>query len=152
LAGLSEAAELARRFPHELSGGQRQRVLIAIAIAKQPDLILADEPTTALDATVQRKVLGTLDETVATLGTSLVLISHDLAVVASLTDTIYVMYAGRIVETGPTQHVLEHPQHLYTQALLRSVRSLTEDGVELWSISPEMRREIDALVRSGASS
>lgn len=152
LAGLAEAGELARRFPHELSGGQRQRVLIAIAIAKQPDLILADEPTTALDATVQRKVLGTLDETVTTLGTSLILISHDLAVVASLTDTIYVMYAGRIVESGPTRRVLDAPQHLYTQALLRSVRSLTDDGVELWSISPEMRREIDALVQSGANS
>ncbi|GAA3214677.1 ABC transporter ATP-binding protein [Microbacterium terregens] len=152
LAGLADAAELARRFPHELSGGQRQRVLIAIAIAKQPDLILADEPTTALDATVQRKVLRTLDETVAKLGTSLILISHDLAVVASMTDTIYVMYAGRVVESGPTRRVLESPQHLYTQALLRSVRSLTDEGVDLWSIPPEMRREIDELVQSGATS
>lgn len=151
LAGLADADDLARRFPHELSGGQRQRVLIAIAIAKQPDLILADEPTTALDATVQRRVLNTLDETVATLGTSLILISHDLAVVASMTDTIYVMYAGRVVESGPTRQVLVSPQHVYTQALLRSVRSLTEEGVDLWSIPPELRREIDALVMNGAN-
>ncbi|KRA24305.1 hypothetical protein ASD65_07610 [Microbacterium sp. Root61] len=150
-AGLADAAEYARRFPHELSGGQRQRVLIALAIAKQPDLIIADEPTTALDATVQRKVLATLDETVTTLGTSLILISHDLAVVASMTDTIYVMYAGQIVESGPTRRVLEAPQHLYTQALLRSVRSLTDAGVDLWSIPPEMRREIDDLVQTGAN-
>ncbi|WP_448810998.1 ABC transporter ATP-binding protein [Agromyces bauzanensis] len=152
LAGLADAGDLARRFPHELSGGQRQRVLIAIAIAKQPDLILADEPTTALDATVQRRVLNTLDETVATLGTSLILISHDLAVVASMTDTIYVMYAGRVVESGSTRQVLDSPQHPYTQALLRSVRSLTEAGMDLWSIPPELRREIDALVANGANS
>lgn len=151
LAGLADADDLARRFPHELSGGQRQRVLIAIAIAKRPDLIIADEPTTALDATVQRRVLNTLDETVTTLGTSLILISHDLAVVASMTDTIYVMYAGRVVESGPTRQVLTSPQHLYTQALLRSVRSLTDDGVDLWSITPELRREIDALVKDGAN-
>ena len=151
LAGLADAADLARRFPHELSGGQRQRVLIAIAIAKRPDLIIADEPTTALDATVQRKVLNTLDETVSTLGTSLILISHDLAVVASMTDTIYVMYAGRVVESGPSRQVLTSPQHPYTQALLQSVRSLTDDGVDLWSITPELRREIDALVQDGAN-
>jgi len=151
LAGLADAGDLARRFPHELSGGQRQRVLIAIAIAKRPDLIIADEPTTALDATVQRKVLNTLDETVSTLGTSLILISHDLAVVASMTDTIYVMYAGRVVESGPSRQVLTSPQHPYTQALLQSVRSLTDDGVDLWSITPELRREIDALVQDGAN-
>ena len=151
LAGLADADDLARRFPHELSGGQRQRVLIAIAIAKRPDLIIADEPTTALDATVQRKVLNTLDETVSTLGTSLILISHDLAVVASMTDTIYVMYAGRVVESGPSRQVLTSPQHPYTQALLQSVRSLTDDGVDLWSITPELRREIDALVQDGAN-
>ena len=151
LAGLADAGDLARRFPHELSGGQRQRVLIAIAIAKRPDLIIADEPTTALDATVQRKVLNTLDETVSTLGTSLILISHDLAVVASMTDTIYVMYAGLVVESGPSRQVLTSPQHPYTQALLQSVRSLTDDGVDLWSITPELRREIDALVQDGAN-
>jgi ABC-type dipeptide/oligopeptide/nickel transport system ATPase component len=146
LAGLTDVAALAQRFPHELSGGMRQRVLIAIAIAKQPDLIIADEPTTALDATVQRHVLATLDETVARLDTSLILISHDLAVVASMTDRIYVMYGGRVVESGTTSDVLNNPRHLYTQSLLRSVRSLTDDTTPLWSIPPELRREIDALV------
>jgi len=149
LVGLTDVAQLAQRFPHELSGGMRQRVLIAIAIAKTPDLIIADEPTTALDATVQAKVLTTLDETVRQLGTALVLISHDLAVVANMTDRVYVMYAGRIVETGATREVLSAPQHPYTQALLRSVRSLTDEDTELWSIPPELRREIDELVTGG---
>lgn len=139
LAGLEDAERVADRFPHELSGGMRQRVLIAIAIAKTPELLIADEPTTALDATVQKRVLTTLDRTVAELGTSLILISHDIAVVASMTDRLYVMYGGRIVESGPTSAVLAAPRHAYTQALLRSVRSLTEDDVPLYSI-PESAR------------
>lgn len=139
-AGLPDPAQVAASFPHELSGGMRQRVLIAIAIAKEPSLVLADEPTTALDATVQQHVLRTLDETVAQLGTSLLLISHDLAVVAGMTDRVYVMYAGRIVEEGPTDRVLADPQHEYTRALLRSVRSLTEADTELYSIPLETRQ------------
>lgn len=147
-AGLTDVTALVDRFPHELSGGMRQRVLIAIAIAKLPDLLIADEPTTALDATVQQRVLQTLDSTVAELGTSLILISHDLSVVASLTDRIYVMYLGRVVESGRTWDVLSEPKHAYTRALLRSVRSLSADDEELWSIPPalraELRREIEA--------
>jgi len=150
LAGLDDAAQVAQRFPHELSGGMRQRVLIAIAVGKTPDLIIADEPTTALDATVQAKVLRTLDEAVSTLGTALILISHDLAVVANMTDRVCVMYAGRVVESGATREVLTSPRHPYTQALLRSVRSLTDDGTELWSITPDLRREIDELVHGGS--
>ncbi|MGO2110257.1 MAG: ABC transporter ATP-binding protein, partial [Pseudoclavibacter sp.] len=126
-------------FPQELSGGMRQRALIAIAIAKTPDLLIADEPTTALDATVQQRVLNTLDATVTDLGTSLILISHDIAVVAGLTERIFVMYAGRVVESGPTADVLENPSHPYTQALLRSVRSLTDDDVPLYSIPDSLR-------------
>jgi ABC-type dipeptide/oligopeptide/nickel transport system ATPase component len=141
-AGLEKPEEVAARFPHELSGGMRQRVLIAIAIAKLPALIIADEPTTALDVTVQQRVLKTLDATVSDLGTSLMLISHDLAVVADMTDRIYVMYGGRVVEEGATEQVLYEPRHAYTQALLRSVRSLTDDGVELYSIPPELRRQL----------
>ncbi|WP_165368307.1 ABC transporter ATP-binding protein [Phytoactinopolyspora endophytica] len=139
LAGLENVQEVAQRFPHELSGGMRQRVLIAIAIAKMPDLLVADEPTTALDATVQQRVLRTLDETVSELDTSLILISHDIAVVAGMTDRIYVMYAGCVVESGATREVLERPKHQYTQALLRSVRSLTEEGMELYSIPDSLR-------------
>ncbi|GAA3660393.1 ABC transporter ATP-binding protein [Microbacterium marinilacus] len=150
LAGLEDVAELARRYPHELSGGMRQRVLIAIAIAKLPKLIIADEPTTALDATVQAVVLKTLAETVSELGTSLILISHDLAVVAGMTERLYVMYRGRIVESGATAEVLARPRHPYTQALLRSVRSLTDDD-ELYSIPPSLRAELAAEVDGDAA-
>lgn len=150
LAGLTDVAEVAAKFPHELSGGMRQRVLIAIAIAKRPELIVADEPTTALDATVQARVLNTLEETVDQLGTSLILISHDLAVVASMTDRIYVMYGGRVVEQGTTQDVLHHPQHPYTQMLLRSVRSLTDDTVDLYAIPPSFRAWLEQHVDDDA--
>lgn len=152
LAGLDKAEAVAKKFPHELSGGMRQRVLIAIALAKQPDLIIADEPTTALDATVQHRVLSTLDNSVTSLDTSLILISHDLAVVASMTDRIYVMYGGRVVEEGSTQAILSHPQHPYTQALLRSVRSLIEPAAELWSITAEMRKSFEEELQEGSNS
>ena len=109
-AGLDDPELIATKFPHELSGGMRQRALIAIAIAKRPQLVIADEPTTALDVTVQKRVLHTLDSTVRELGTSLILISHDLAVVAGMTDRIYVMYGGRILEEGPTDRVIGAPQ------------------------------------------
>jgi ABC-type dipeptide/oligopeptide/nickel transport system ATPase component len=142
LVGLPDVRELAQRFPHELSGGMRQRVLIAIAIAKEPDLLIADEPTTALDATVQRRVLAALGRTVSELGSSLILISHDLAVVSSMTDRIYVMYAGRVVESGATGDVLTRPSHPYTQALLRSVTSLTDDGAELYSMPVILREQL----------
>lgn len=139
---LPDPESIADRYPHQLSGGQRQRVAIAMALACRPRLLIADEPTTALDVTVQQRVLKTLDTTVSDLGTSLMLISHDLAVVANMTDRIYVMYGGRVVEEGATEQVLHEPRHAYTQALLRSVRSLTDDGVELYSISPELRRQL----------
>ncbi|CDJ99499.1 D-ala-D-ala transporter subunit; ATP-binding component of ABC superfamily (fragment) [Microbacterium sp. C448] len=151
LAGLDKPEQVALQFPHELSGGMRQRVLIAIAIAKLPDLIIADEPTTALDATVQARVLKTLDETVSQLGNSLILISHDLAVVGSMTDRIYVMYNGHVVEEGATSDVLMRPKHKYTQALLRSVRSLSDDTVDLYSIPWELRRELAEEVAARAS-
>lgn len=151
LAGLDDAEQVAACFPHELSGGMRQRVLIAIAIAKVPDLIIADEPTTALDATVQARVLRTLDDTVSQLGNSLILISHDIAVVASMTDRIYVMYNGHVVEEGSTAEVLARPRHRYTQALLRSVRSLSDDHLDLYSIPWELRRELSKEVASRAS-
>lgn len=145
-AGLDDAERAAASFPYELSGGMRQRALIAMAIAKLPAVIIADEPTTALDATVQAHVLRTLDETVAQLNTSLMLISHDLAVVAGMTDRVYVMYAGRIVEEGPTAQVLQSPRHPYTKALIRSVRSLTDPGVELYSMPPRLRRELAEMM------
>lgn len=133
LAGLTNVDKVAARFPFELSGGMRQRVLIAIALAKRPGLIIADEPTTALDVTVQAKVLESLDQSVSELGTSLIMISHDLAVVAELCDRVYVMLNGRIVESGPTVDVFTNPREPYTEALLKSVRSLTVPGEELIS-------------------
>lgn len=132
LAGLPAAESVARKYPFELSGGMRQRVLIAMALAKLPEVIVADEPTTALDATVQRRVLKSLDESVNELGTSLLLISHDLSVVAGLCDRVYVMYGGEIVESGTTEQLFTDPKHDYTKELLRCVRSLADDGSELY--------------------
>jgi ABC-type dipeptide/oligopeptide/nickel transport system ATPase component len=132
LAGLPASEQVAERYPFELSGGMRQRVLIAIALAKIPELIIADEPTTALDATVQRQVLKSLDDSVEALGTSLLLITHDLAVVAGLCDRVYVMYRGEVVESGTTEQIFNDPQHDYTRELLRCVRSLSDDSSDLY--------------------
>lgn len=108
-------------FPHELSGGMRQRVMIAMAFSCSPKLIVADEPTTALDVTVQAQILALLKERAKTTGTSVLLITHDLAVVAQLCDRVYVMYKGEFVEQGVTKDVIGDPQHLYTRALLNSL-------------------------------
>ncbi|QKW06381.1 dipeptide/oligopeptide/nickel ABC transporter permease/ATP-binding protein [Streptomyces sp. NA04227] len=113
-----------RSYPHELSGGQRQRVLIAIALSRSPKLIVADEPTTALDVTVQAQIIELLLRLRAELGFSLILVSHDLALVADVTDRVVVMYGGQIVETGVTADLVEAPTHHYTRGLLGSVLSL----------------------------
>lgn len=132
LAGLTSGEELLKKYPFQLSGGMRQRVLIAIALAKSPELIIADEPTTALDATIQRKVLRSLDESVSKLDTSLLLITHDLAVVAGMCDRVYVMFRGNVVEHGTVEEIYYNPQHEYTKDLLRSVRSFSDDSEELY--------------------
>jgi len=123
LMGLSNAEERLRAYPHQLSGGMRQRVAIAIALLHGPDLIIADEPTTALDVTIQAQILSEMQKLVAAHGTSLIWISHDLSVVAGLADEIAVMYAGRIVEHGTVDQVLDDPQHPYTQGLIGSLPS-----------------------------
>jgi oligopeptide/dipeptide ABC transporter ATP-binding protein len=116
-----------RQYPHQLSGGMRQRVLIAIAVAASPELILADEPTTALDASVQQTVLDLLAEVVRELNASVILITHDIAVAASIADRVAVMYAGRVVETGSISEIVRNPRVPYTKALLDAALAL-EDG------------------------
>jgi peptide/nickel transport system permease protein len=123
LVGLDPDRTL-RSYPHELSGGQRQRVLIAMALSRGPRLIVADEPTTALDVTVQAQIIELLLRLRAELGFALILVSHDLALIADVTDRVVVMYGGQIVETGVTADLVEHPAHPYTRGLLGSVLSL----------------------------
>ncbi|MEM9423961.1 MAG: ABC transporter ATP-binding protein [Spirochaetota bacterium] len=122
------------RYPHELSGGQRQRVLIAIALACEPSLLIADEPTTALDVTVQAQILDLLQELQSRHKMSIVLITHDLAVVAEVAHSVVVMYAGSIVESGSVEQIFSAPQHPYTQALLDSLPSLGENEKVLKAI------------------
>ncbi|RMF97560.1 MAG: ABC transporter ATP-binding protein [Gammaproteobacteria bacterium] len=142
--GLPDAARRLRAYPFELSGGQRQRVMIAMALICRPDLVIADEPTTALDVTVQAQVLRLLDGVKRHTRTSIVLITHDLAVVAGLCDRVAIMYAGRMVETGSADDIFLRPQHPYTQGLLRSMPALGDElERELPAIPgqpPDMRR------------
>jgi ABC-type glutathione transport system ATPase component len=116
--GLADPERIARSYPHQLSGGQRQRVVLAIALANSPDVLICDEPTTALDVTVQARVLDLIDRRVREENAALLFISHNLAVVAQVCDRVLVMFDGRIVETGTVVDVLTNPQHPHTQALL----------------------------------
>jgi len=118
---IPEPARVAASYPHELSGGMQQRAMIASALIRRPRLIVADEPTTALDATVQHQILELLAELRTRLRVSLILISHDLAVVRNVCDRVHVMYAGQIVERGPADEIFRHPQHPYAQALVDSI-------------------------------
>jgi oligopeptide/dipeptide ABC transporter ATP-binding protein len=118
---IADAARRARDYPHQLSGGQRQRVMIAMALACRPALVIADEPTTALDVTIQAEILDLLREMKAAFGLSLLLITHDLGVVAEMADRVTVMYAGRIVEEAPVAAFLQSPQHPYSRGLLASL-------------------------------
>src|SRR5581483_8681212 len=130
LVGIPDPARRARAYPHQLSGGQRQRVLIAIALAAQPSVLLCDEPTTALDVTVQAQVLELLDDLRTRLQLAIVFVSHDLAVVRQLCEDVCVMYTGRIVETGNTERVLERPLHPYTLGLLGALVDLDDSVAE----------------------
>ena len=122
--GIPDPARRVGEYPHQLSGGMRQRVLIAIALACEPRLLIADEPTTALDVTIQAQILELLRQLVADTGTALVLITHDLGVVAGLCDQVHVMYSGRIVESAPRRPLFAEPRHPYTGGLLASIPRL----------------------------
>jgi len=124
LVGIPEAARRIDDYPHQLSGGMRQRVMIAMALACDPKLIIADEPTTALDVTIQAQILDLLIDLRERLGMAILLITHDLGVVAEMCDDVVVMYAGRVVERGPVADVFTTPQHPYTEALLQSIPML----------------------------
>jgi peptide/nickel transport system ATP-binding protein len=124
LVGIPDPARRVDQYPHEFSGGMRQRVMIAMALANEPKLVIADEPTTALDVTVQAQILALLDDLQKRLGTAIIVITHDLGVVAEITDQIAVMYAGRIVERASTEAIFGSPQHPYTWGLLKSIPRL----------------------------
>jgi len=124
--GIPEAARRIGSYPHQFSGGMRQRVMIAIALACNPKLLIADEPTTALDVTVQAQILELINAVCNEFGTALILITHDLGVVAEMTDRVVVMYAGKVVEEAPTEEIFANPRHPYTLGLLASVPRLDE--------------------------
>jgi peptide/nickel transport system ATP-binding protein len=134
MVGIPDPARRAKAYPHQLSGGMAQRVMIATALSGEPDLLIADEPTTALDVTVQAQILRLLKELCERLGLGVLIITHDFGVIASLADRVYVMYAGRVVEQGAVERVLLEPQHPYTEALLRCCVSSEHPDRELFVI------------------
>ena len=134
MVGIPAPEERLRAYPHQLSGGMRQRVAIAVAMMNKPDLIIADEPTTALDVTIQGQILYEVQRLCRETGTALIWITHDLTVVAAIADEIAVMYAGKIVEYGTADDVLDRPRHPYTAGLLNSVPSRNAKGVPLAQI------------------
>ncbi len=144
LAGIPDAEQRMDAYPHQFSGGMRQRVMIAMALITRPEILIADEPTTALDVTVQKQVLDLIRKLQQDMGTSVILITHDLGVVRQYANRINVMYAGRIVESAPAKELLEHPRHAYTRALMKSIPGLHAKGSPLYTIPglpPDMTRE-----------
>lgn len=143
LVGINEPEKRLKQYPHELSGGMRQRVMIAIALACEPKLLIADEPITALDVTIQAQILELMMELKEKLGMAIIMITHDLGVVASMCDRIAVMYAGRIVEYGTTDDIFYNPKHEYTKGLLKSIPRL--DAKEHERLVPIEGTPIDLL-------
>ena len=135
LVNVNEPEKRMKQYPHELSGGMRQRVMIAMALACEPDILIADEPTTALDVTIQAQILGLMKELQEELGMAIIMITHDLGVVAQMCDEVVVMYAGSICEQGTADEIFYNPQHEYTKGLIRSLPSANTAGKKLKPIT-----------------
>ena len=134
LVGITDAEKRMRNYPHQLSGGMRQRVVIAIALSADPDILICDEPTTALDVTIQAKILELIKDIQQKMGLSVIYITHDLGVVAKVADYVNVMYAGRIIETGLINEIFYEPKHPYTWGLLSAMPDMDTDDTRLYSI------------------
>ena len=140
--GIPEARRRASDYPHQLSGGMRQRVMIAMAVSCQPKVLIADEPTTALDVTVQAQIFDLLNDIQRDLGTAIILITHDMGAIAEMADRVAVMYAGRVIEEGKADDILDDPKHPYTRGLIDCIPNLGKgDGAE-----PEPLSEIPGVV------
>ncbi len=145
MVGIPSPETRIRDYPHQMSGGMRQRVMIAMALACNPRLIIADEPTTALDVTIQAQILELMEELSRTTGTAVLLITHDLGVVAETADHVVVMYAGRAVEEAPVRDLFHNPLHPYTQGLMRSIPSMSDDGKHRLEVIPGVVPSLLAL-------
>jgi oligopeptide transport system ATP-binding protein len=132
--GIPEPEKRIDAYPHEFSGGMRQRVMIAMALITKPDLLIADEPTTALDVTVQKQILDLIKDRQKELGTGVIFITHDLAVISEVCDEINVMYAGRLMERAHNTDLFKDPRHAYTRSLLKSIPATHQKGEELYTI------------------
>lgn len=135
LVGINEPAKRMKQYPFELSGGMRQRIMIAMALACEPDILIADEPTTALDVTIQAQILELMQDLQKKLGMAIIMITHDLGVVAQMCDEVIVMYAGSICEQGTADEIFYNPRHEYTKGLMRSIPTLSNDGEKLRPIT-----------------
>jgi len=143
MVGIANSEGVYKMFPHELSGGMRQRVMIAMALACNPRVIIADEPTTALDVTIQAQILDLLRQLKARINSSIMLITHDLGVIAEMADDVVVMYAGRVVEKGTAEEIFDHPSHPYTIGLMASKPVVGKEVDELYSIPGKVPNPIN---------
>ena len=130
LVGITDAEKRIKNYPHQLSGGMRQRAMIAVALACKPEILIADEPTTALDVTIQAQIMRLLKQLQEKMGTSIILITHDLGIVAQIAKHVMVMYCGQAVEYSDVRSIYKNPLHPYTAGLLRSIPKLTDDDME----------------------
>ena len=145
LVGINEPRKRVRQYPFELSGGMRQRVMIAMALACEPDILIADEPTTALDVTIQAQILELIQELQKKMGMAVILVTHDLGVIADMCDNIVVMYGGRICERGTAREIFYNPKHEYTRGLLRSIPSVVNEGGKRKKLVPISGTPINML-------